>query len=247
LKASPNTNLVTPIYLKTDEDMPWPECESVFHLLTGDGLFLCRNHPFFRSSTPVKGGPSELASHGSFIDLKYPRIPRGMYEQVVGYFYLVARQLSAEAAVLFAWNQTTEEVELIVPEQRSVVSCDWLGRRFPINVWYDIPPISDDLIIFGDAHCHVDGAAYASHTDIEDEVYRPGIHIVVGRIREDPPDLHIEVIVDGIRFQVQNREAVIEGYQRRRPEEVPQEWMDRITVVPWGKYGDAAPSSFDQK
>ena len=52
MTPSPNS-LLTPILLKTADTMPWPEDESVFHLVTSDGLFLCRNHPFFTSSVPV--------------------------------------------------------------------------------------------------------------------------------------------------------------------------------------------------
>lgn len=220
--------------------MPWPEDESTFHLLTRDGLFLCRNHPFFRSSSPVSGGPAELAPHTPFIELNYPKIPQRMFEQILGYFYLVGKRFGAEAAVLFAWNLKTKAVELIVPEQRSFVFRNWMGKQFPLNVLYEVPPLADDLVLFGDAHCHVDGAAYASHTDVEDEVNRPGLHIVVGRIQEDPPDLHIDVIVDGVRFQVKNPDSVIEDYEKRRPDEVPDEWIERVTVIPWKKYYNSA-------
>jgi len=163
-----------------------------------------------------------------------------MFEQIVGYFYLVGKRFGAEAAVLFAWNLKTKTVELIIPEQRSFVFRNWLGSQFPINVLYDVPPLADDLVLFGDAHSHVDGAAYASHTDEEDEVNRPGLHIVVGRIQEDPPDLHIDVTVDGSRFKVQNPDSVIKGYEKRRTDEVPDEWIERVAVIPWKKYYNSA-------
>ncbi len=67
-------------------------------------------------------------------------------------------------------------------------------------------------------------------TDIEDEVHRPGLHIVVGRIGSEPPELHIEVTVDGDRFAVKDYKMVLEGYHQRRPEEVPDEWMEQVTV-----------------
>ena len=34
--------LTTPLYVKTDPDMPWPEDENAFYVLSADGLFFCR-------------------------------------------------------------------------------------------------------------------------------------------------------------------------------------------------------------
>lgn len=68
-------HLLTPIYLKLDDAMPWPEQERAFYVLSRDGLFLCRNTPFFRSCVPMGEFPSELAGQAPFMKLSYPRIP----------------------------------------------------------------------------------------------------------------------------------------------------------------------------
>ncbi len=232
MKVSP-PELFTPVYLKTSPDMPWPEDESVFHLLTADGLFLCRNHPFFRSSVPVSGGPSELAVHESFAKLAFPPVPRRLFERIVGYFALAGERHGAEAAVLLAWNRTARRVEAVIPEQRALVSTDSLGRPFPLTVSYDTPALPPDLLLFGDIHSHVDGPAYASGMDVADEINRPGLHIVVGRVRETKPDIFVAVTIDRTRFNVTNHAAVIEGFTKSRPGEVPEAWFDRLTVQPW--------------
>ena len=54
-----------------------------------------------------------------------------------------------------------------------------------------MPP---NLTLFGDIHSHVDEPAYASGTDKWDERYRAGLHIVVGRLGQEPPELHIEAV-----------------------------------------------------
>jgi hypothetical protein len=226
-------NLVTPVYLKTDSSFSWPEHESVFHLLSSDGLFLCRNHPFFRSSTLATDGPSELAGHRSFMDLKYPKIPRSMFERVVGFFDRIGFDHGAEAAVLFAWNRDSEEVELIIPHQQALVGEDYEGRPFPINVWYDMPVIPDHLKVFGDAHSHVKEPAIASKTDIDDDAERPGLHIIVGRIDREPPEICVHVTVDGSRFRVKNPGSVIEGYRTRCKKNIPEAWIKKVNVIPW--------------
>ena len=229
----PTSQLAIPVYLKTDAAMPWPKDEPVFHLLTGDGLFICRNHPFFRSSSPVRTGPAELAGHQPFLDLKYPKIPRDLFETIVGFFDRIGMEHGAESAVLFAWNRETQTVELVVPPQQAMVGHDWKGRPFPLNVCYDVPELPEELILFGDAHCHVDGYASASKTDVDDEAGRPGLHIIVGRIHREPPEIRVDVTVDGSRFHVRNHQAVIGGYRKRRYDNIPAEWIARVEVIPW--------------
>jgi hypothetical protein len=74
----------------------------------------------------------------------------------------------------------------------------------------------------------VDYSAYASTTDKADETHAAGLHVVVGRISEEPPDIHVEAVVDGTRFEL-DASRVIEGYCCRRTD-VPVKWIDRVNV-----------------
>ena len=228
--------LFTPLYLKLSHDMPWPEEEKVFYLLTGDGCFLCRNHAFFRSSVPAPRLPVELAPHAPHVKLSYPKLPQRDFERIAGFFDVIGRRHGAEAAVLLAWNTETQTVETLVPPQISIVGSSWNAEPYPIELHYQVPKLPAHLLTIGDIHSHVDGAAYASHTDRHDETHRPGLHIVVGRIRDEPPQFHIEAVVDGARFEVDSVFSVVQGYKRRRAHEVPQSWIDRVTVMTWSEY-----------
>lgn len=228
-------NLFTPLYVKVSDDMPWPEHEKVFYLLTRNGCFLCRNHPFFRSSVLTEKMPSELASHDAFVNLSYPRLSQRQFERIIGFFDIMGRE-GAEAAVLLLWNTKTHAIELVVPPQTSIVSSSWSGRPSPIEVHYEVPALPPHLVPIGDIHSHVDGDAYASFTDRDDEIHRPGLHIVVGRISQEPPEWYIAAVVDGTRFQVASIFTVVEGYHRRRAREVPQTWIDQVKVMTWSDY-----------
>ena len=81
-----NLKLVTPIYLKTENDMPWPEEKNAFYLVSKEGLFFCRNSRFFKSCVPARGGPCELANQEAFLELQYPMIPQDLVELAVGFF-----------------------------------------------------------------------------------------------------------------------------------------------------------------
>ena len=126
-----DSSLHTPIYIKSSPDMAWSE-DKVFHLLTSDGLFCCRNHPLFRSSVPVEEFPSELAAHDPFLDLSYPKLSQRQFERVIGFFDVIGRRHGAEAAVLLAWETNTQKIELIVPPQISVVSSVRSIQPYPI-------------------------------------------------------------------------------------------------------------------
>jgi hypothetical protein len=234
--SSPS-NLLTPVLLKTTEEMPWPEEQSVFHLVTADGLYLCRNHEFFVSSVPTNQFPTELAGHEAFLRLRYPRLPQIMFERIVGFFSVIGESFGAEAAVLLAWNAPQRRIEIVVPEQRSLVSSGWGGKCYPLSVEYDMPPLPAGWRWIGDMHSHADEAAYSSYMDEKDERHRPGLHIVVGRISQEPPEFHAEVIVDGVRFRVRELAPVVERYERRRVSEVPSEWLEKVGVFRWGANG----------
>jgi hypothetical protein len=98
---------------------------------------------------------------------------------------------------------------------------------------YEVPELPPHLILLGDIHSHVDFEAYTSFTDERDEVHRHGIHLVVGRLFQEPPQFHCEVSVDGSRFKVRDLSLVVEGYERRRVLEVPEEWIAKVSIEPW--------------
>lgn len=221
---------MAPLILKTTAELNVPPDEPVAYVLARDGLFLHRRHAFFTSCVRARRGPGELHEQANMLRLHHPPIPQETFERVIGYFAVVAELHGAEAAVLLLWDEARGEIVVHVPAQRAGVSESWSGRRTPLEVAYDVPSdLPSCYRPIGDVHSHVNEAAYASAQDVRDEVHRPGLHIVVGRIGLEPPELHAEFVVDGCRFLV-DPTAVIERYERRRVEEVPDEWIDRLEV-----------------
>ena len=226
-------NLATPVYIKAkDAPLSWPEGVSAFYVLSSSGLFLCRNHPLFRSCVPARGWPSELAPQERRLDLgSHLRVPRAQLERIVGFFARVGHLYQAEAAALLLWDRDAHNVKFVIPPQRATVSETSTGYRYPRDVSYQVPQLPPQMAVVGDIHCHVDGSAFASATDQLDESYRAGLHVVVGRIDSEPPEFHCEYVVDGQRFQIDPAEA-LEGYRRRR-NEVPEAWLERVEIDVW--------------
>ncbi|MBM4018180.1 MAG: hypothetical protein FJ288_07600 [Planctomycetes bacterium] len=220
--------LATPVFLKLAADMGWPKDKPVFYLLTADGLYICRNHPFFQSSVLARGWPSELARHRESLRLTYPKVPRRLLELCVGFFDRMAEAYSAEAAAVLLWDGQRRRVSVMIPRQVSKCRRTYGGTLYGLSVRYEMPVLPGHLAVIGDIHSHVDGGAYASYADRCDEAYRPGLHVVCGRIDREPPDFYADAIVDGVRFSVAT-DLVLEGYRRRRPG-VPAAWMRRVKV-----------------
>ena len=241
------SKLLTPILIKDREDMPWPEGEAVFYVLSRDGLFLCRQNGLFRSCVPVDRWPSELASQDQFLEHAYPKVPAGVFARLVGFFGAMAESQGCEAGAYLVYDRETQEVSALVPTQRATMSKGWNGKLHPIGLEYDNPKqMGSTEMILGTVHSHVFASAYSSGVDVHDEVEKPGVHIVVGCLHRDPPDLHAEAVVDGNRFKLEPME-VIEEYTGR-DDAFPEEWLDRVELVvqpSWGSssYGTGSASN----
>jgi hypothetical protein len=222
------TSLTTPIYHKIDETAEPPGDHPVCHVLAGNGLFTRRKHRFFTSCVRTRNWPSELAPQKQFLRLHCPKLPRVAMERIVGFFSRIADLHGSEAAAILFWDRRTERVRFEIPDQRATVTEGWNGGRYPSDVRYETPHVDPNLSLFGSVHSHVDGPAYASGIDRDDESYLTGLHVVVGRIQDEPPEVHCEYVVDGVRFRVDAR-AVIEGYERRSAD-IPDEWIGRVKV-----------------
>jgi proteasome lid subunit RPN8/RPN11 len=218
----------TPLLLKR-EDFEWPEGERMFYLLSSSGLFICRNHEFFRSCVPAPRGPSELEEQEPFLECGFPRIPQRTFERIVGFFDRIRHLHNSEASVLLAYDRTHRRVRIVVPEQTATVVRYSDGYQYPIGLYYYPPTdLPQDWVIFGDVHSHVDMSAYSSGTDVADETHSAGLHIVVGRLSREPMECHVEAVVDGERFALE-LEQVLEGYGTRAPG-VPRKWIERVKI-----------------
>lgn len=229
--------LATPVYIKEDVAGEWP-ADPVFYVLGSNGLSLGRNHEMFRSCALVRHGPSELAAQESFLEPRYPKLSRELIEQLVGFFSEMAERYRCEVGGYLIFDRESGVVSAQVPNQLSTVSESCYGSLWPIGLDYASldPPPSSEMVI-GTIHSHVYGSAYASGIDVHDELDKPGVHLVVGKLDKEPPEFHVEAVVDGARFTL-GMAQVVEGYEERRAD-FPPEWIDRVEVKVnrWSNYG----------
>lgn len=226
----PNHGLLTPILIKDREDLAWPRGESVFYVLSRSGLFLCRQNDMFRSCVPVERGPSELASQSEFLEHSYPVVPAAVFADLVGFFGAMAERHGCEAGAYLVFDRTAASVRALVPTQRATMYRGASGARYARGLDYDPPAgLGPRELVYGTVHSHVWSAAYASGIDQHDEVDKPGVHIVVGCLDREPPDLHADAVVDGHRFRLEPMQVIEACVARNR--DFPTAWMERVEVV----------------
>jgi proteasome lid subunit RPN8/RPN11 len=222
--------LLTPILIKDRAELEWPADAQAFYVLSGSGLFLCRQNEMFRSCVPVDAWPSELAPQDAFLEHDYPKVPRGVFAQLLGFFTVMAQTEGCEAGAYLLCDRETKVVSPLVPRQRATMRKGWSGRPNPIGLEYDnADSVDPTQMILGTVHSHVFESAFSSGVDVHDEVDKPGVHIVVGRLDRDPVDLHAEAVVDGNRFRLDPME-VIEKLDAADLE-FPRAWVDQVEVV----------------
>ena len=217
-----------PIYLKNEPNRPRPT-EPEFYWITGNGVFFCRNHAFFKSDVPAPQPPQSLASHQSSCRVCYPQLSVSALEFIVGFFDRVYQIHGSESIVLVYWDLIRKRYKLHVPKQEATVWESYSGYRTAMDVTYELPTaMPRDHLLVADIHCHCDFGAYTSFTDAKDEEYRDGVHAVVGRIDQDQPDFHAQISIDGSRFEM-GFDQLFKGFHKRRIG-VPNEWFDQLTV-----------------
>jgi len=174
-----------PIYLK-DQDFT-PPADTIYYLLTQDGLFLVKRTPFFEAVVPAAGIPW-LLPQGTEVHLNAPPLPATVLLEAVAFFRAVYNRYQSEAVALLSWREATRTYELVVPHQTvGGGHCDYEVREFPAG-----------LTRLGTIHSHAAVEAFHSLRDWQDERFDDGFHLTVGNVDGDLT-LSCSVVVQGFR------------------------------------------------
>jgi hypothetical protein len=107
----------------------------------------------------------------------------------------------------------------------------WSGKWYPsTDIEFEEPAsLPPGFVVLGDAHSHAEMYAYASHMDKEEEIYRDGLHIVVGRVNRPEVDLHVDFVMDRRRFHFAPEDVFADT--RIQPfHQVPKAWLEKIHI-----------------
>jgi hypothetical protein len=204
-----------PIYLK-DQDFS-PPADTIYYLLSRDGLFLVKRTPFFEAVVPATGIPW-LESQGAEVHLNAPPLPAAVLLQAVAFFRAVYTRYQSEAVLLLAWREATRTYELVVPHQ--IVGgghCDYEVREFPSG-----------RMRLGTIHSHAAVEAFHSLRDWQDERFEDGLHLTIGNLDADLT-LSCSVVVQGFRGNIPPDQMI-------SPYPIP--WQEAPPEADWGEEVD---------
>jgi len=187
-----------PVYIhKEGDSLP---NDQIYYLVTSNGIYLYKNLGTVRSLTTVNGPINFLGTVERFAELKFPIIPRNVIGKFVSFFKYVYNNCSSESAALLLYFPRLKEYAIHCPIQNvSSGSVEWKNEdeTFPAG-----------SILAGSFHCHGNGLAFHSTTDIGDERKFDGIHVTIGHINQENPSLMASIVINGDRFRL-NREKTL--------------------------------------
>ena len=208
--------------LKIGEEVKEP---SLAYVLGENGVFLFntnRGHEIVRPIENIHGLEKieEKAFHN------YPFIPYRIYREVLAFFRKVNNDHKSEAAVLLVLNResdlSNQEYKIIVPEQKvGGASVDYV---------VDNSQLEEGEFLAGSIHSHPTFGASQSGIDHSDECNFDGVHITLGQIEKETPEIHERIVLAGETYtSKENQHKMIKTKHEDSEGSFPEEWMSKIT------------------
>lgn len=236
-----------PVFIK-NRDFLEPG-EASYSLLAGNGTFFVKNMGLYSSSIRLDAGLPGLLNHDEGVRLRFGRVPRPLMCTILGFFRTAMRWHAGEAIVFLYYSARERSFCAKAPPQRvyrQICSCGTFTEPF---VEYDTCDRPQGFIKLGTIHSHCDFRACHSVTDQCDEKYEDGLHITVGRLLGDQPDISVSFVVNGIRFKLRAAD-VLDSYGNYVCTDPPASWMSQVECVIHGhgtitrkKWGDESPKN----
>jgi PRTRC genetic system protein A len=210
-----------PVFFKT-EAFSKPE-STLYFLIAKNGLFVACKTNLYTSVTRASR-PNGLMDQEQALALHFPKIPRDIMEQVLGFFEAVYKKWEGEAIVFLFYNTTNKAFRIGVPAQ-TLFRYKSVGRwRTEMRIEYESAPRPPGFIKLGDIHSHADLPAFFSCADDNDDA-EDGLRIVIGKLDRSAPDIRASFVVGRTRFVLAPNDIVEEFSRTMTP---PQEWLEKV-------------------
>ena len=150
------------------------------------------NVPSLFGTAHVKAGkpPTTLPDHGESFRFGEERLPVFIYTQALDFFRKVYEAYKTEATT-YICRDAEGQYSLFIPQQyvsgasvNHKVGVDEMGDRLPV----------------GTIHSHCMMGAFHSGTDDHDMGKMPGLHMTIGKVLADKPELAIAMAVGETQF-----------------------------------------------
>jgi hypothetical protein len=228
-----------------DSDIPQENC----YLIGSNGVFKQVVNEFY--SVRVKNGSlPDLQELKEDVELHVTRLPQRILDHVHAFFRAVNDKHKGEAVVLLMYHPTDKRwIVKIPPQDTKGMSVHYDLDKGDALIWIpsngkeemtlvhnqrEAPPEGiKDFRLFGSIHSHCDAGAFHSGTDDKDEFCFDGLHITLGHVSKNPPDISCRWMLAGQWWKAEASGCI--AFDHAAPK-VDDRWMDRVSEV---KYSPA--------
>jgi hypothetical protein len=177
-----------------------------------DGVYLKKRTALFEAIVKVDKIPT-LDEMKSEVMLIGARIPYSIIVEAARFFRAVFAKYQSEAMAFLVLEQNTWQ---IIPVRQEVAG---------LSVSYENSLHKEGKRASGTIHSHCNMGASFSGIDDGDDQHADGIHITLGKIMEELPDIACSVVVNGNRFNV-SPEFLISDLPSMNPD---HPWLANVT------------------
>lgn len=164
---------------------------------------------FKRSKTPISHGliPMYTVGRTKLPTLKeeawwqLPSIPMHLVKKIDYFFHTIEEKYHSESIVVLTYDPTFTDTDhpedgwgCLAPKQENTAG----DCKYNPTTIAEMKP--EHVIVVGSAHSHPNMSAFASHTDVGDQMDWDGIHITYGWKGKGPTEYHIELQISNKRF-----------------------------------------------
>lgn len=214
------------------------------HLYNGDDGNMCpwvsKQTSLGRVLVPTDKLPNQpdvpTPEYAGYIDPQIPEMPQKILNTAAAFFRLVLEAAHTEAALLLALDEE-DNYHLYCPEQE----VDYTGVD-----WKDTVELEEGHYLMGSIHSHCDFSAFHSGTDEGDAAKNDGLHITLGHLDKDEPEVDVMIAFSGIKWQKWDLGSFIEGGawtplkvdDESQNDLIDLDWLDELKEPRrWTSYG----------
>ena len=184
------------------------------YIVARDGFFLKKRTALFEALVKIKEIP-ELPEMKPSADLIGPRIPYSLIAEALKFFQVVYSKYQGEAMVFLLFEDGAWQ---IVPAKQEVCGA---------NVSYENKLHLENKRPAGTIHSHCNMSASFSATDDSDDKFFDGIHITLGKIFDDMPDIAASLVVNGCRFEAKPEQIFLDMPNEKL---IEHPWLKLVSV-----------------
>ena len=196
-------------------------------LVAKNGVLLHNNTPGYTLVKESKGKGLELDEVKENCSYAYPPVNFNTYMLSLRFLRKVYEIHKSEGVVLLVLNRNrslkNQKYQIVVPKQE--VSGASVDYKEGIKEAHKL--LNTGEFFAGTIHSHPGFGAFQSSTDSSDELNFDGIHITLGKIDQEHPEIHQRVCFGGKSFDV--KESIVQTMPPNIPQTFPEEWMKQIS------------------